>query len=554
MEAKMKTMKEIFLLLFISIFFSSALFSDEIVTQSSISTVTVFPDRASVTREADLSLASGVHSVVFSGLPATLIPNSVRVSGKGTALVKVLGVDISTQFLESALLPEINKLQKEVDNVQLEIDKIKDKIDVLESQEKFLKSIEASTSSKASQEILLGKPDVQSWEKVINFLAAKLQDAKQSKLECKKALAEQVAKLEALKKKLESIKPQKPLEGRRVTVLLESSRAGDFKLNLSYTVINARWSPLYTLRAVPDSAEIELALQASIQQISGENWDDVDALLSTSSPALATNPPALNPWILDIYVPKPMVRKEAKDKERGVIGGVVGGVLGGVVGEVEAPLEAEMASAGVVETGLHLNFEIKRKVQIPSDGAPHKVPIDSKKMSVKFNYICVPKLKEAAFLRGKLKNTLAYPFLSGKADIFILQDYVGSAALPFVAAEEEAEMFFGEDSQIRVKYEQLKREKVAPGFLSKTEKLRLVYKITIQNLRKYQVETEILDQIPISQNSKVEVKEVSINPAPTKKDEKGILSWILTLAPQEKREILIDFTIEYPKDTNIIGL
>ncbi len=540
-------------MIFLFFIFCGALFSDEIVTQSSISAVTVFPDRASVTREADLTLVPGIHSVVFSGLPATLIPNSVRVSGKGTALVKVLGVDISTQFLESSLLPEINRLQKEIDIVQLEIDKIKDKVDVLESQEKFLKSIEASTSSQASQEILLGKPDVQSWEKVINFLSAKLQDVKQSKLECKKILAEQAAKLDALKKKLESIKPQKPLEGKRVIVLLESSRSGDFKLNLFYTVINARWSPLYTLRAIPDSSEIELALQASIQQISGEDWEDVDALLSTSSPALATNPPALNPWILDIYALRPMLEKKAKGVEDRVMGGIVGGVTARL-GEVEAPAEAEMASAGVVEIGLHLNFEIKRKVQIPSDGAPHKVPIDSQKMNVKFNYICAPKLKEAAFLRGKLKNTLSYPLLSGKADIFILQDYVGSAGLPFVAAEEEAEMFFGEDSQVRVKYEQVKREKTAPGFLSKTEKLRLVYKITIQNLRKYQVETEILDQIPVSQNSKIEVKEVNISPAPTKKDEKGILSWVITLAPQEKREILIDFTIEYPKDATIIGL
>jgi uncharacterized protein (TIGR02231 family) len=547
----MKTIKRIFLVLFISIVFSAALFSDEIVSQSSISAVTVFPDRASVTREADLTLVPGIHSVVFSGLPATLISNSVRVSGKGTALVKVLGVDISTQFLESSLLPEIDKLQKEIDSVQLEIEKIKDKIDVLESQEKFLKSIEVSTSSQASQEILLGKPDIQSWEKVINFLSAKLQDVKQSELECKKTLTEQQAKLETLKKKLESIKPQKPLEGKRVTVLLESSRSGDFKLNLFYTVTNARWTPLYTLRAIPDSSEIELALQANIQQKSGEDWQDVDALLSTSSPALATNPPVLNPWILDVYVPRAEVKTEKAKIYRG---GVVGGVMGGVVGEVEAPTEAEMASAGIVETGLHLNFEIKRKVQIPSDGAPHKVPIDSQKMNVRFNYICVPKLKEAAFLRGKLKNTLSYPFLSGKADIFILQDYVGSAVLPFVAAEEEAEMFFGEDSQVRVKHEQVKREKTAPGFLSKTEKLRLVYKITIQNLRKYQVEAEILDQIPVSQNSKVEVKEVNISPPPTKKDEKGILSWLLTLAPLEKREILVDFTIEYPKDANIIGL
>ncbi len=33
-----------------------------------------------------------------------------------------------------------------------------------------------------------------------------------------------------------------------------------------------------------------------------------------------------------------------------------------------------------------------------------------------------------------------------------------------------------------------------------------------------------------------------------------MLSWSLTLEPQEKREILIDFTVEYPKDAHIIGI
>lgn len=47
---------------------------------------------------------------------------------------------------------------------------------------------------------------------------------------------------------------------------------------------------------------------------------------------------------------------------------------------------------------------------------------------------------------------------------------------------------------------------------------------------------------------------MKILPEPPKKDEKGILTWSLTLAPQEKKEILIDFTVEYPKDANIIGL
>ena len=540
--------------LFLFFLFSLSLFSEELVTKSSINSVTIYPDRATIIRQADLSLGPGIHSVVFDSLPVTLIPNSLRVSGKGTAVVKVLGIDMSTQYLESPLLPEIKKIQSEIDALQLEINKTKSGIEVLETQEKFLKSIESANAAKASQEVMLGKPDIQSWERVINFLGKKLQEIKKSKLEKLKVLKEQQKKLDALNKKLASIKPQKPLEGKKVTVLLEANRGGEFKLRLSYTVVRARWVPLYTIRALPDSSEVEFAISANIQQRSGENWKNVKAFLSTSSPALGTNPPVLRPWILDIYAPRPARRREDK-----VVGGVVGGVLGGVTGEVAPPVEAEMldaemATAGILETGINLNFEIKSNVHIPSDGAPHKVPIDSQSIKVKYDYISVPKLKEAAFLRASLRNTLPYPFLSGSANLFVVQDFIGSTRLPFIAKDEEAKIFFGEDRQIRINHERIKKEKSGPRFLGKTEKVKLVYKITIQNLRKNQVEMEILDQLPVSQNTKIEIKDLNITPVPSKKDEKGVLTWTFSLGPDEKREILIAFTIEYPKGARIIGL
>lgn len=82
----------------------------------------------------------------------------------------------------------------------------------------------------------------------------------------------------------------------------------------------------------------------------------------------------------------------------------------------------------------------------------------------------------------------------------------------------------------------------------------LVYRISVQNFRKNPVEIEIVDQLPVSQDAKNEVKNLSITPAPAKKDEKGMLTWSLTLEPREKKGILIGFTVEYPKDDHIIGI
>lgn len=543
--------KKITLILIGLLLLTGSLVSEEIVAKSQISSVTIYPDRATIVREADLSISSGTHAVHFENLPVTLIPNSLRVSGKGTAAVKVVGLDLSTQYLEFALLPEVQKLQAEIDALELKISKTVNTIEVLNAQEKFLQSIESANTARASQEIMLGKPDTQSWERVLNFLSAKLSEVKKGKLEQNQVLKDLRTKVDALKKKLNSIRPQRSTQSRKVSVILDAARAGRFKLNLSYTVTRARWIPLYTMRALPDDSEIEFAMSANIQQKSGENWENAEALLSTASPALSTNPPLLYPWTLDFYIPRPAEARRAR------------GVTGGVRAEepkAEAPLaetemmDAEMATAGVVETGINLNFAIKKNVQIPSDGEPHKVPIDTQNIEVKYDYIAVPKLKEAAFLRAKLSNTLPYPLLSGSADLFVVQDFVGSTKIPFIAKDEEAKLFFGEDRQIRVKYERIKKEKSPPGFLGKSERIKLAYRITIQNLRSNKVDIEIQDQIPVSQNTKIEIKDLSISPQPSKKDEKGILTWTLTVEPQAKKEILIGFTVEYPKGATIRGI
>jgi uncharacterized protein (TIGR02231 family) len=521
---------------------------------SSIASVTIYPDRATIVRTAALKPGLGVQSVVFSGLPTALIPGSLRASGRGTAAVKILGLEVTNEFLESALLPEVKELEADIAALDLDMARTRNALDVLKAQEKFLNSIQASTAAGASGQVAQGKPDILSWERVYEFLGTKLAAVKQAQLDQQKTLEEQSAKREALQKKLDSIKPGQPQEGRRVSVLIETSQPGDFTMNLAYTVTNARWAPLYTVRALPDSGEVELTVTGLVLQKTGENWDNVKAQLSTASPSVESRPGTLNPWFLDIYVPRPAPRAATRPKE-----GVVGGVRG-VIGEVEAMTalkearDAELDTAAILETGLHLNFEIRRSVDIPSDGAPHKVPIDAQKLAVTFDYVTVPKLKEAVFLRGSLKNTLAYPLLPGSADLFIGQDFVGATRIPYIAANEDARMYFGEDGQIKVKSEQVKREKLGPGFLGKTEKLHLIYKITVENLRKNAAAIEVTDQLPVSQNDKITVKDVSLQPAPAKKDDKGILTWTLTLAPRERKEINIDFTIEYPKDAIIAGI
>ncbi|MCX8160525.1 MAG: mucoidy inhibitor MuiA family protein [Candidatus Saccharicenans sp.] len=509
-----------------------------------IQNVVVYPDRAQIFRRGQASLNPETRGLIIRGLPGTIIPGSVRVSASGSAPVKILGVETSREFLEASELPEIKKLMDEINSVESEINRIRGQEATLDSQEKFLNSFGSALSGQASKELLAGRPDLAGVDKFVDYLGARLQSIQKSRQENARTLTEKQTRLEALKRKLNEIMPAVSREQSVVSILVEASQPTPLQVELSYTVSPARWYPVYTIKALPESGEVELTVAAVVTQKTGENWDNVRLLLSTSRPTAGQQPGELPPWYLDFAQPR-LLRAPARDLAESKMA---------VEAEAAAPVMALEETAETVESWLGVNFEIKKPWTILSDGAERRVPIDSRKLTAAFDYLTVPKLQEQVFLRAGFKNSLPYPLLNGKADLFIAQDFVGSLSLPLLPVNDELKLFFGEDPQIKVKRELVRREKSGPGFLGKSERVDQAFRITVENLRNRPVEIEVQDQIPVSQNTRIEVKDVKIAPAPTSRDEKGLLTWKLKLNPAQKQEITIEFTVEYPKGSQIVGI
>ena len=81
--------------------------------------VTVFENRARVTRQRSLDLTAGLHQVIFRKLPAELNPNSLRaiVAGEATEKSLILGVQLEEEFplkvnhaQEAELLEKLDKV------------------------------------------------------------------------------------------------------------------------------------------------------------------------------------------------------------------------------------------------------------------------------------------------------------------------------------------------------------------------------------------------------------------------------------------------------------
>ena len=85
-------MKKLPLIVLMS-FLCPAAFGADVAVESKIDAVTVFPDRADVSRSATADLPAGRHTIVFDGLPAGLMTDSLRVSGKGNAAFVIGSVE-----------------------------------------------------------------------------------------------------------------------------------------------------------------------------------------------------------------------------------------------------------------------------------------------------------------------------------------------------------------------------------------------------------------------------------------------------------------------------
>src|SRR5262245_20325334 len=98
------------LLFFLS--FSTTLLSEPV--DSRITAVTVYSDRAIVTRTYSSELTVGEHVLTFENLPAALLDQSLQASGRGVASATILDVSAKNVVSETSPNERIKALEEEI--------------------------------------------------------------------------------------------------------------------------------------------------------------------------------------------------------------------------------------------------------------------------------------------------------------------------------------------------------------------------------------------------------------------------------------------------------
>jgi len=213
----------------------------------------------------------------------------------------------------------------------------------------------------------------------------------------------------------------------------------------------------------------------------------------------------------------------------------------------------ETETAEVRTSGTAVSYEIRQRVNVPSDGEPHNMTVAILPLPAALDFLTAPKLTSYAYRRATITNQTEHVLLPGQLNIFWGAEYVGTSQIKNVAPGQEFEAFLGVDERVRVERKLITHE-VDKRFLGNRRRIQFGYRITLENLLPHAVRITTRDQIPVSRHEDVKVQLTRANPPSTEEAELGILKWELSLASKEKRDIEFEFAVESPKEMTLVGL
>ncbi|MGB8689259.1 MAG: mucoidy inhibitor MuiA family protein, partial [Microcoleus sp.] len=409
--------------------------------------VTVYTDRARVTRRGTVALTGNETELAIVSLPATLETESVRATGAGTVAVRLLGVRSKRVFSSEPVADRIAEITQLIRKLHTQKRAIGDNLAALKIQLKFVeglseKSVGFFSSSIAKQQVGLNETG-----ELLNFLGTNYLKYASAIAQHERQQHELVKQMEALQQHLQQVKTPDSQQSFNIFVAIEPSGSGNFELELSYVVKRVHWTPLYDLRVNTTNNQINLNYLADVQQNTGEDWTGVALILSTAKPGLGSLPPKLEPWYISIFESRQFAgRGVSEDNFLDLEELLEEGYAGNSFQGRGRRIEAEIATAQVSREGGTVSFQVGGNIKIPSDGTPHKVTIFSENYPYQPKYIAVPRLVSFAYLQAVVVNPLTgATLLPGKANIFRDNTFVGTVEIENISPGQEFKLNLGID-------------------------------------------------------------------------------------------------------------
>lgn len=531
---------------------------------STVREVTVYSDRARITREASTEVTTEPTVFAFTGLPGWVDDSSVRVSASAG---RIIDVRVDRSFLAESEDASIRKAQEHHKKLSRRLAALHDELAILEAQKAQIESIKAFSLEKIGKDTTIGNISVESYGDVLTFISDALRDTARSRRATQAKLDDLLPEYEASERALAEVAGLQALEQTTVLVTLQSSRPASSALELTYMMPGATWEPMHELRAsASDPEDIEVLSFAVVTQTSGEDWTHAALSFSTQSSTEAVRLPELDALVLgDTHTATRMMRSEessftraqqAFEGQNALWNKVHRKRSAASVERFEEVYQHNLEYLQVVQSktvrifdtlgdrGTTAHFSARTAPSVRGDGHPVRVRIGDSELKSRHQIVAAPEQSLNAARSLRMLNSTGQPLLPGKVALYQDGAFLGVTEVDFIADGEEFSVFLSVADHLKLS-RRLDKKQSALVRGGKRNKMKVGFIITVENLSDQSTAFTLADRIPVSENKDIKVDRVVITDR-LQPDSRGLLHWDVTLGPKERREFRISYQVEYP--------
>jgi len=536
----MKIFTPLFALLIISVSVCGQQYVD---VDSKISDVSLFPDRAQVTRVASVNLKQGESLLRIPGLSPYIDASSIQVKGEGDFMI--VSVNNRMNYLEeTGESKEVKTIRSRIEELKIKIEDERTGIEILREKEAFL----------TANRIVTGKNEsisVQELKSISDFYSSTIESVRKGILEKSRLIRKYEEETVKLENQLNQAVRKSQMPSSEVIVSVSSPNPAGGKLVINYLVTNAGWYPSYDLRVDDVDEDVKISYKANVRQNTGIDWNNVILSFSSASPSEPGNIPVLYPYFLDFY--EPPAAESFKSRSIPARARII---------DEQDPEEAvnirgvsEMAEASgppvnIIRSNTSFSFEVDLPQNIVSDGKINTVEVQKLTSTAEYKYVSIPKLQEKAFLTAEIADWEDLNLMNGEANIYFASTFTGTAWLNTDQIADTLTLSLGTDNSITVDRERSKEFTVVRTLGSNRIETRS-FNISVRNNKSSDIYITVYDQLPVSQNKDIEVEATELTGGKLN-DISGEVRWNLTIPARSSRELIFTYTVKYPKNRKVI--
>lgn len=530
-----------------------------------LDTVTVYRGQALVTRLVDIPGPAGLREVIVTDLPEQVVAGSIFAEGADG--IEVRSVRYRTRPMSADVREEVRKLDDEQRAIEDKLAANQQHQNVLNEQKAYLGKLEGFVAPTATVELTQGVLNADTLRALSEYLLSQRKAIAEQELELNKERRQLSQDLELLNRQRAVVTGSSARTAREAVVLTNLTGAAG-KLRLNYLVQQATWSPSYAARAAADRKRVTLEYNAQIQQMSGEDWADVNMILSTATPSLVARAPELEPLTISLVSDAPAqqaaaqpaprdyaaAKSELNERRRqleasraqsaqdpfdepampgqsanqapadpsqsNLFANGNGAVhrfdvqLNSVAAEDQlldllSRREAGAGAPASEETrsaDVSVTYRLPMRTSLPSRADQQLVQIALLPLEGDFYKLASPVLTAHVYNEALVTNQGETVLLAGPVSSYLADQFVGQGQLPTVAVGEPFTLGFGIDSSLRATRELVKKDETIQGG---NRVVDFTYRVSIDNFSADATTVRLFDRIPKAKDGEVKLTLVS---------------------------------------------